>query len=340
MPFPPDVKENALVACGRCCVICHKFCGIKIEVHHIREEADGGPNTEENAIPLCFDCHADMRSYDYKHPKGNKYTETELKRHRNNWYEKIKGNIGVANRETVVETDKQVYQQLVTVLPWDGSLGFIRTNNFAGFSFELSRLNDLYEFGHHCKNPAFEFIDPDLEGHRANLLALIDFFTTAITLETFPTRNVGWNAVPEEWEDEQPDRFHRVVATLHETAKQIVEAYGSLVKTATRKLGLLPPINRVQLVENKKKPTNLDQIKENILIYLYGQDPNKIIETIYVASYINLDIQATLFHLGKLAELDMVHAHYPPLAMTPQPVPYGWYIKGGGRGYLIENKKV
>lgn len=87
MPFSPDVKEDALVACGRCCCICHKFCGTKIEVHHIREESEGGDNSLGNAIPVCFDCHADMRSYDFKHPKGNKYSESELIRHRDIWYE-------------------------------------------------------------------------------------------------------------------------------------------------------------------------------------------------------------------------------------------------------------
>ncbi|MFA6008501.1 MAG: HNH endonuclease [Desulfobacteraceae bacterium] len=84
MPFLPKVKEDVIVACGRCCAICHKFCGLKIEVHHIIEESNGGENKFENAIPLCFDCHADMRSYDHKHPKGNKYTDSELLRHRDN----------------------------------------------------------------------------------------------------------------------------------------------------------------------------------------------------------------------------------------------------------------
>ena len=241
MPFPSNIKEDALVACGRCCCICHKFCGTKIEVHHIREESEGGDNTADNAIPLCFDCHADMRSYDHKHPKGNKYSVSELKRHRDNWYEKIKGNIGVADRQSVVETDKQVYEILVKVLPWDGTISFIRANNFAGFSFELARLDDLYECKHQCKNPAFEFIDPDLEALRASLLELIDEYTMTIGVETFPTHNAGWNSVPEEWELEQPERFHRVVTKLDETAGQIVNTYGSLVKTATRKLGILPP---------------------------------------------------------------------------------------------------
>lgn len=241
MPFSKNIKEDAFVACGRCCSICHKFCGTKIEVHHIREESEGGDNTADNAIPLCFDCHADMRSYDYKHPKGNKYSESELRRHRDNWYEKIKGNIGVADRGTVVETDKRVYELLIKVLPWDGSINFIRTNNFAGFSFENARLDDLHEFEYHCKNPAFEFIDPDLEALRANLLELVNRFTLTITSETFPTHNVERNSVPEEWESEQPERFNRVVTELHETAKRIIETYGSLVKTATRKLGILPP---------------------------------------------------------------------------------------------------
>ncbi len=241
MPFPPDAKEDALVLCGRCCCICHKFCGTKIEVHHIREESEGGDDTIDNAISLCFDCHADMRSYDHKHPKGNKYTESELRRHRDSWYERIKGNIGVADRGTVVETDKRVYELLVKTLPWDGSISFIRTNNFAGFPFENVRLGDLHEFEHQCTNPAFEFIDPDIEALRATLLELIDDFTTTITTETFPTQNVEWNSVPDEWKDEQSERFRRVVTELHSTAERIVETNDSLVKTATRKLGILPP---------------------------------------------------------------------------------------------------
>ena len=240
MPFPSNVKEDVFVACGRCCCLCHKFCGIKLEVHHIQEESAGGPNTFNNAIALCFDCHADMRSYDHKHPKGNKYSESELRRQRDTWYEKVKGNIGVAPRAAIVETDKQVYELLVRVLPWDGSINFIRTNNFAGFSFDLARLDDLHEFEHHCKNPAFEFIDPDLETLRASLFGGVDEFTRTIAIETFPTHTSGWNAVPDEWEDEQPERFSRVVNKLHRDAARIVEAYGNLLKTATRKLGVLP----------------------------------------------------------------------------------------------------
>lgn len=117
MPFSKEVKDAVLVDCGRCCCICHKFCGIKIEVHHIREESKGGDNSNDNAIPLCLDCYADMRSYDSKHPKGNKYSENKLRQHREKWFEKVSGNIGIANKEAVVETDKQLYQFLIKTLP-------------------------------------------------------------------------------------------------------------------------------------------------------------------------------------------------------------------------------
>ena len=39
MGFPQSVAEKALVACGRCCCICHVFCGTKIELHHINRKA-------------------------------------------------------------------------------------------------------------------------------------------------------------------------------------------------------------------------------------------------------------------------------------------------------------
>ena len=90
MAFPNEVKIKALVACGRRCCICHKFCGNNMEIHHIRHHAEGGNDTFENAIPLCFDCHAEVGQYDPKHPKGTKFSDKELIGHRDNWYQKVR----------------------------------------------------------------------------------------------------------------------------------------------------------------------------------------------------------------------------------------------------------
>lgn len=90
MSFPKDVGELALLLCGRCCCICHKFCGTKIELHHIVPQADGGADTVENCIPLCFDCHAEATHYNPDHPKGRRFSSTELKRHRDAWFSSVK----------------------------------------------------------------------------------------------------------------------------------------------------------------------------------------------------------------------------------------------------------
>lgn len=85
MPFSPEVKANALIASGRHCCVCHKFCGVRVECHHILPEAKGGSDDLENCIPLCFDCHAEVEHYNSQHPKGNKFTVAELRGHRDNW---------------------------------------------------------------------------------------------------------------------------------------------------------------------------------------------------------------------------------------------------------------
>jgi HNH endonuclease len=240
MSFSLKVKEEVLVACGRHCCICHRFCGLKIEIHHIEFESAGGENIFENAIPLCFDCHADMRSYDAQHPKGTKYSESELKKHRDSWYQKIKESSGLLRREEAIVTDRIVYEQLTQILPWNGSIRFIRTNNFAGFSFNLDHLDDLHRFEYECENPSFEFVDSDLDGLLNQLRHYIESFCGLIAVNTFPTSKLNWNSVPEEWEVEQPKRFSEVVRELHNTAKAVGETYDSLIKLATRKLGILP----------------------------------------------------------------------------------------------------
>lgn len=90
MSFPNNVRSNVLVKCKRYCCLCGKYVGNNIELHHIRQRADGGDDTEDNCIPLCFNCHAEVKSYNPHHPKGSKYSEKELKERRNLVYEFVK----------------------------------------------------------------------------------------------------------------------------------------------------------------------------------------------------------------------------------------------------------
>ena len=264
MGFSQKVKEEALIACGRHCCICHKFCGTKIEVHHIKLESEEGTNTLDNAIPLCFDCHSDMTSYHFKHPKGTKYTESELRKHRDSWFKKIKINIGTAPPKEIVETDKDVYNILVKILPWNGSIQFIREISFSAFSFSQDDLNELNEFIYRCKNPAFEFIDPDLEGLRINLLNEIKHFINSVGLKTYPTAIPGKYRIPKDWEIDIPDKYYEGVKILDTAADKVCETYDTLIKTATRKLSFIPEtLSSYQPVYNNIGKNNDDYFCPN-----------------------------------------------------------------------------
>ncbi|MGP8190811.1 MAG: HNH endonuclease [Methanobacterium sp.] len=105
MSFSSAVKENLLVACHRRCCICHEYKGKKIQVHHIVQKADGGEDTEENGIPLCLECHEEVGSYNPRHPIGNKFTSSELRRHKEQWLAICKNRTYPLDKSTVVPDD-------------------------------------------------------------------------------------------------------------------------------------------------------------------------------------------------------------------------------------------
>lgn len=83
--FPQADATQLLADCRRCCCICHRFCGVKIELDHMTPRSEGGSDEIENAIPVCFECHAEIHSYNEEHPRGRKFRAEELRRHKENW---------------------------------------------------------------------------------------------------------------------------------------------------------------------------------------------------------------------------------------------------------------
>jgi hypothetical protein len=85
MGFSKAIKSEILVLCARHCCVCHKPKGLNIEVHHIVPQEQGGADALDNAIALCFDCHADAGHYFAGHPKGVKLSPDELQKHKAAW---------------------------------------------------------------------------------------------------------------------------------------------------------------------------------------------------------------------------------------------------------------
>jgi hypothetical protein len=83
--FPQKDVDELLTACHRRCCICHRFCGVKIETDHMVPRDEGGQSTIDNAIAVCFECHAEIHSYNDRHPRGRKFRPEELRRHKEQW---------------------------------------------------------------------------------------------------------------------------------------------------------------------------------------------------------------------------------------------------------------
>jgi len=58
---------------------------VKIEVDHIEGAEGETSGAIENAIPLCFECHAEVHHYNPAHPKGRRFAASELRGHRGQW---------------------------------------------------------------------------------------------------------------------------------------------------------------------------------------------------------------------------------------------------------------
>ena len=86
--FPPAVRLKCLLWCARHCCLCGKNCGLDIELHHLDESLPlPDLNKIDNAIPVCYYCHADLERSKSGSPRGSKYVIAELKARREQIYE-------------------------------------------------------------------------------------------------------------------------------------------------------------------------------------------------------------------------------------------------------------
>ncbi len=239
MSFPSSVADKALVACGRCCCLCHKFCGGKIELNHIIQDAAGGPDTLDNCIPVCFDCHADIGHYNKSHPRGKKYTVAELRGHREAWYAKVAASGGPTASDAHLHLDRRLFARISEILPIAGSMAFVSELNVET-PFCFKELDDLPTFWRFCERPDAEFMDADLDAIRTAVAKAAFNFHALLGQNTFPCTKPhdDQNELPPEWHYKQPKRYHQVVDQLCRGRKELLDCFDALVKAGRRKLGV------------------------------------------------------------------------------------------------------
>ncbi|RFP60999.1 MAG: HNH endonuclease [Limnothrix sp. CACIAM 69d] len=243
MGFSESVSEKALLDCGRSCCLCHKFCGFKIELHHIVQKAEGGPDTYENCIPLCLDCHAEVKAYNPKHPKGRKYTESELRQHRDRWYEKVSHKIFVSGNPDYIELDRKLFRRIREILPSQGgSISFMRKHSY-GVPFPSNSHDDLRSYLDQCKDPDFEFINSDLETRKSQLTINIQEFHRVLLYAAYSSDDLPCHLAIEPGMKRFTGgsnyaRYLQGVEKAETAATQVCEAYDELIRFGRRNLAL------------------------------------------------------------------------------------------------------
>ena len=137
------------------------------------------------------------------------------------------------------ENDKRLYDMVMKDLTPHGSITFLRSNNFAGFSFHLSSIKELEVFFYkYSDNPQAEFLNPKIENEFKTLLADIKSFQDLICYNTFAVGTDDLQTVPSEWEEEKPEQFWSVVNDLHSAATKVCDDYDRFVRLGKREIKL------------------------------------------------------------------------------------------------------
>jgi hypothetical protein len=236
MPFPNKVKEDAMFACKRCCCLCHKLKHTKMECHHIVLESDGGDNTFENCIPLCFECHGEVGAYNPKHSKGTKYTPKELRRRRDEWYEKAKNASPTLLDARHAEIDRKLLGRLCQRCSPERAKALFHDQLY-GASFPraiVEVLELLNTFGEEVES---QFLDPTLESLFAELRGKVRDMLPIFS-QAYPQGDRMMRLVPEDEANPYAsmENRERVARQAEASAEAVFIAYTNLVRECRRKL--------------------------------------------------------------------------------------------------------
>lgn len=86
MAITDEMEAEVLSKSARHCCICRNFLPLKVQVHHIIKQSDGGTDDIDNLIPVCIDCHSSIHTKTYM---TRNFTAKELKKSRDDVYDMV-----------------------------------------------------------------------------------------------------------------------------------------------------------------------------------------------------------------------------------------------------------
>ncbi|HQR08231.1 MAG TPA: HNH endonuclease [Gemmatales bacterium] len=148
MSFKREEVADLLAKCHRRCCICQRYCGVKIETDHIKPQTEGGDDSIDNAIPVCFDCHAEIHSYNNEHPRGRKFTAQELLKHKEQWLTLCKTMPEkILMQSRVGDTEVGPLQALIDEIDYNLEAAELTVNNVLGCPFRTQQFDRAIHTG-------------------------------------------------------------------------------------------------------------------------------------------------------------------------------------------------
>jgi hypothetical protein len=235
---PLDVEMAVLAKSARRCTLCFGLRGDLGEKLGQMAHIDGNRANyaEDNLAWMCLNHHS---LFDSRTSQHKNYTLAEVKEYRNKLYRIVAQGQHLLTQKhhprTGERADRRTLKMLLELMSKSGSIDFLRGRNFAGWSFDWKRLDGIERFIMR-ESPEYEFIDPELEKLRKTFHVACKMLITLLATHTFPVARGEGQSIPEDWELEQPERFHKAVTEVHGAADAVCSSYDRLVRTARRKL--------------------------------------------------------------------------------------------------------
>jgi hypothetical protein len=237
--MPLDIETKVLFRSARRCTLCFYLKGDLREKRGQIAHLDGDPenNAEVNLAFMCLDHHS---VYDSRTSQHKNYSITEIKKARAHLYRAVRKGQHLGSGDKLLSTrldDRKTLNEMLTILSKSGSIDFLRKQSFDGWSFEWQRLDGIERILDR-KGPQYEFLDAKLDKLRKQFVDACQKLLSLLATETFPVGNGSRQAVPEEWEEEQPDRYERVIKHIHAAADFVCNSHDELIRIARNTLSL------------------------------------------------------------------------------------------------------
>jgi hypothetical protein len=145
---------------------------------------------------------------------------------------KNKRNIFHYDRKTLL-LDTQTFEIIRTELIPFQTIADLKSNTFSSNSFEVEKLDFIYNILNKNKDPNFEFINPALERDKAELINAVDRLDNILTSSIFGTGYSNWVSIPKEWDY---DQFHNAAKAIELEENNVSEKIEQIIKHGRRAL--------------------------------------------------------------------------------------------------------